>query len=237
MGKDLTILVTAALSIGLLHTLVGPDHYLPFVVMGRVRRWSTTRTLLVTLLCGVGHVASSVVLGLVGIALGIAVSRLEAVEAARGGIATWLLIGFGLAYTLWGLKRAWRGSPHTHLHVHEDGSTHEHEHAHESTHAHLHETGKAPGITPWVLFTVFVLGPCEPLIPILMYPAAAHSVWGLLVVTAVFAAATIGTMLVVVRLALAGVRLLPVRQLERFSHALAGAAIAATGLAIRFLGL
>ena len=35
-------------------------------------------------------------LGFLGIALGIAVARLEGVESTRGEIAAWLLIGFGL---------------------------------------------------------------------------------------------------------------------------------------------
>jgi nickel/cobalt transporter (NicO) family protein len=237
MRPDLQLLIATAFWIGLIHTLAGPDHYLPFVVMGRARRWSTARTLAITLACGVAHVGSSVVLGLLGIALGVAVSRLQSVESVRGDIAAWLLIGFGLAYTVWGLRRAFRGGPHTHTHLHDDGQAHVHEHNHESGHVHVHEEGGAPSLTPWVLFTVFVLGPCEPLIPLLMYPAVSHSAWGLGLVTAVFGVTTIGTMLVIVRLSLAGIRLLPMRQLERFSHALAGAAIAVTGLAIRFLGL
>ena len=87
MSHDLTILAITAASIGVVHTLVGPDHYLPFVVLARARGWSLARTSVITLLCGVGHVAGSVVLGLVGIALGLAVSRLEAVEAWRADLA------------------------------------------------------------------------------------------------------------------------------------------------------
>ena len=37
-----------------------------------------------------------------------------------------------------------------------------------------------------ILFTIFVFGPCEPLIPILMYPAAKSSVAGMLLVAGVF---------------------------------------------------
>ena len=92
-------------------------------------------------------------------------------------------------------------------------------------------------ITPWILFTIFVFGPCEPLIPILMYPAAQQSTGGLLLVTAVFGAATIVTMLSVVTAALSGIKLLPTVRLERYSHAIAGATILLCGVSIQFLGL
>ncbi|HEX7375587.1 MAG TPA: hypothetical protein VF278_00670, partial [Pirellulales bacterium] len=60
MNADLGALSLAALSIGFLHTLFGPDHYIPFVAMSRVGGWSRSKTLLITLLCGLAHVGSSV---------------------------------------------------------------------------------------------------------------------------------------------------------------------------------
>jgi nickel/cobalt exporter len=47
----------------------------------------------------------------------------------------------------------------------------------------------------------------------------------------------VSTMLVMTALASAGWNLLPLRTLEKYSHAVAGAVIFATGLVIRFLGL
>jgi len=81
-----------------LHTLFGPDHYLPFIVMKKARNWSFAKTLSITIACGLGHVLSSVVLGLIGIAAGIALMKLEVFESFRGNIAAWALIGFGFAY-------------------------------------------------------------------------------------------------------------------------------------------
>ena len=236
MHAELSILLATAAGLGLVHTLFGPDHYLPFIVMARSGRWSLAKTAWVTAACGLGHVLSSVLLGAVGVALGIAVNRLEAIEAYRGGLEAWALIAFGLAYGMWGLRRAVRSRPHAHPHTHEDGG-HEHEHQHRTGHSHVHADASKRSMTPWVLFIVFVLGPCEPLIPILMYPAARGSTAGLVLVTAVFGAVTIATMLGVVLAASLGVRILPVGRLERYSHALAGAAILLCGVAIRFLGL
>jgi nickel/cobalt exporter len=234
---DLLVLLATAASIGLLHTLAGPDHYLPFVVMSRARSWSVSRTLLITLACGLGHVLSSVVLGVVGIAAGGVLVRLQWLESLRGDLAAWLLISFGFAYMIWGLRRAVRDRPHVHIHAHVDGDVHAHVHSHDSAHGHPHDRGEGRSLTPWVLFTVFVLGPCEPLIPILMYPAAKQSVRGLVLVTLTFGIATIATMIAIVWLGVKGVALIPLRSLERYSHALAGLAIAATGLAVAFLGL
>jgi len=240
MSVDLGLLLFTAASIGFVHTLLGPDHYLPFVAMGTARRWSTRKTLWVTSLCGVGHVLGSVVIGFVGIGIGVSISRLEWLEGVRGGAAAWLLTGFGLAYLAWGLKKAWRSRTHTHAHFHGDGTIHEHGHGHEGLHLQPHPHVAAPKarrITPWALFVIFVLGPCEPLIPVLMYPASQHSVWGTVAVVLAFGAATIATMLGVVYLATRGLERLPLDTAERYSHALAGAALSLCGLGIVFLGL
>ena len=198
MPDDLTVLLLAAGSIGFVHTILGPDHYLPFIVMSRAGRWSLGKTVVITALCGFGHVLGSVVLGSLGIAFGFAVAGLETLESSRGDLAAWALMAFGLAYLVWGLRFAANRRPHTHQHAHPNGTTHEHMHTHAGGHVHVHAEPTSPSMTPWVLFTVFVLGPCEPLIPILMYPAAQESITGVAMVTLVFGAVTILTMLGVV---------------------------------------
>ena len=237
MSVELGVLALTAVSVGFFHTLFGPDHYLPFIVMAKARKWSLFKTSWITFLCGIGHIGSSVVLGLLGVALGIAVHRLEAFESFRGNLAGWLLLGFGLVYFAWGVRRAVRNVPHAHLHPHIDGAGHEHVHTHDGEHLHVHAQAGKVSVTPWVLFTIFVFGPCEPLIPILMYPAAKHSTSGLVLVTALFGTATIGTMMVIVLGASLGMSFVPMKKIERWNHALAGLAIVACGVAIQFLGL
>ncbi|MBU0533401.1 MAG: sulfite exporter TauE/SafE family protein [Candidatus Omnitrophica bacterium] len=237
MTPELTVLVITAASIGFFHTLFGPDHYLPFIVMAQARKWSLPKTSLITFLCGLGHVGSSVLLGMVGIALGVAVGKLEFIESFRGNIAAWMFIAFGLVYFVWGLRQAIRNKPHTHMHLHSDGDSHTHEHKHQTEHLHPHEKTKAVNITPWIIFTIFVFGPCEPLIPILMYPAAKSSIFGMVLVASVFSAVTIATMVSIVLVSTFGVNFLPMKKLERYNHALAGAVILMCGVAIQFLGL
>jgi len=236
MSHELVILIATAASVGLIHTLIGPDHYLPFIVLAKARNWSILRTSLITFLCGLGHVASSVILGFIGISLGLALANLELTESYRGQIAAWLLTAFGLAYLVWGLRRAFRNRPHTHIHAHAPELLHSHEHGHANEHVHPHTVSGKKNLTPWVLFIIFVFGPCEPLIPILMYPAAAESLWAVLMVAAVFGLVTIATMMSVVLVSTFLVDLLPNRYLARYSHALAGGAIFLCGLAIH-LGL
>lgn len=233
----LTALVGFAAVLGFSHTLMGPDHYLPFVAMSRIGRWSLPKTVVITLACGVGHVVGSVILGVLGIALGAAVGKLEWFEGIRGNVAGWLLLGFGLAYTVWGIHRAIRNRPHTHRHVHADGIAHAHRHGHVEDHAHVHaDDQKAVSMTPWILFTIFIFGPCEPLIPLLMYPAAKLSLWGVGLVALVFGVVTIATMTGIVVVAYLGLTKAAFFRLERYGHVAAGLVVTACGAAIK-LGL
>jgi hypothetical protein len=190
------------------------------------------------------------------------------VESTRGNIASWLLIGFGLAYFVWGLRRAWKDKPHRHPHLHDHGAgvprdaqdddaprepthigaasaprpvtdhLHEHIHSHaRAEHAHVHDGAGGTNLTPWILFTIFVFGPCEPLIPLIMYPAARHSLAGVALVAAAFGAVTIATMLVIIAAASWGASFARLGKLEKYSHALAGLMIFVSGLAVQFLGL
>ena len=237
ISREILVLAGTAASIGFVHTLIGPDHYLPFIVISRARSWSLPKTLLISFFCGLGHVLSSVVLGFVGIGLGMAVSRLEGFESFRGGLAAWLLISFGFAYFIWGLHRALKSKPHAHPHLHGPAEEHEHPHTHQDEHYHLHGRKQGANITPWILFTIFVFGPCEPLIPLVMYPAAKHNIPGVALVTLAFGLTTILTMLILIASSSWGLTFLRLGRLERYAHALAGAMIFISGLSVQFLGL
>lgn len=222
-ASGLTALMATAAFVGLVHTLTGPDHYLPFVAMARAGNWSLRKALLVTACCGLGHVASSVVLGMVGLVLGAAVTGLVAIEEMRGNAAGWLLLGFGLAYMIWGLRHARRC--HSHDPAQPDSATHSHPHAHRGF-------DSASAMTPWVLFLIFVFGPCEPLIPLLMYPAATSGLASALLVAGVFTVVTLSTMLSVVALSHAGLARFSSDALARYAHASCGGAIAACGATV-----
>ena len=228
------ILTLAAASVGFFHTLLGPDHYVPFIAFSKAGKWSAAKTAVVTLLCGIGHVLSSVMLASLGILLGIGMRQIEALETSRARLATGLMIAFGLVYFVWGLRQAMRNRPHEHWHGHADGIFHRHEHVHEATHIHTHEGEHSNNMTPWVLFVIFIFGPCEPLIPLVMYPAARGHLWAAGWVTVVFGAMTLMTMLGMVLASCRGLNLLPLERMERYMPALAGATISLCGLAMYF---
>jgi hypothetical protein len=205
------MLLLSTLSIAFIHALA-PDHWMPFAVIGKAKRWSGIKLMLVTLISGMGHVGSSILLGCVGILLGFSLSRLKAVEAHRSEIGLWLLIGFGIAYTIWGLKKA-----------------RDHKHGHIDT-ADIDKRT----VTMWTLFAVFVLGPCEPLVP-LMFLATEYGWAGILVTSLMFSLVTLFMMLAQTLLAYFGIQLIRHDIADRYSHAFAGLVIALTGVFIMFI--
>ena len=236
MSGEMIILAGTAATIGLVHTVFGPDHYLPFIVLSKARNWGAGKTALITFWCGLGHILGSVALGFIGIAIGAAIFSIEAIESFRGEIAAWFLIAFGFTYAVWGIHRALRSRQHMHQHVHENGELHSHDHSHVTDHTHVH-AGKPGSLTPWVLFIVFVFGPCEPLIPLIMYPAAEHDMMSVVLVASIFGVTTILTMMAIVLGAGYGFSKISVPRLERYSHALAGLSILLCGASVKFLGL
>jgi sulfite exporter TauE/SafE len=229
MTQEIIVLIVTAASIGFIHTILGPDHYLPFIVISKARKWSKYKTILVTTLSGLGHVLSSVVLGTIGIGFGFALQDLEVIETSRGEIAAWLMITFGVIYFILGLGRAWKNRTHNHSHIHKNGTAH--------SHMHDHEREGTINLTPWILFTIFVFGPCEALIPMLMFPAANESITGLALVTIVFGLSTILTMISVVLVGIYGFNFIPLGKLDKYTQALAGLIIFLSGSAIQFLEL
>jgi nickel/cobalt exporter len=236
MNGSITLLSITAVSLGFFHTILGPDHYLPFVVLSQAKKWSLRKTMIITFLCGLGHVLSSVILGLIGIAVGISVSKLVSIESFRGNIAAWLFIAFGLVYMIISVRNLLRKRKHSHSHFHFGGNNHDHEHNHHHEHTHVHEE-KSINTTPWILFLIFVFGPCEPLIPILMYPAAENDISGAVFVSVLFSVVTIGTMMSIVLAFRLGLNKINLKPLEKYSHLIAGTTIFISGLAIQFLGL
>lgn len=206
-ATETAALCLTAGSVGAMHTLLGPDHYVPFVAMARAGGWSTAKTLRVTLACGLGHLAGSVMLGIAGLALGIAAARLEPVESVRGAVAGWLLILAGLALVGWG---CWRAAAHRDA-------------------AGDRATDAATRASVWAPFLVFVFGPCEPLIPLVMLPAARASGWAVAAVIAAFGMATLATMVAAVWVMRRGVGLVRLPHLDRVADILAGLAILACG--------
>lgn len=207
-------LAVAAVSIGALHSLA-PDHWVPIAAVGRARGWSVGRTARVAALCGFGHVTVSVLLGLVGLAIGTRfVSSVGEHAVAISGV---LLVGFGLGYAIWGLRRGVAGHLHGHHHDHYD---------------HVHDAAR---ITVWSLVAIYAADACVAVIAIL-FAAAPLGVARTVGIIVAYEVATIGTMVALVALARAGAGALQGRWVDRWGDGAAGASIVLTGVAVALLG-
>ena len=233
MNEIIMLSLTAA-SLGFIHTALGPDHYLPFIVLSKARNWSVPKTMWITFVSGVGHVGGSVLIGLVGIALGISLNKLTIIEGFRGDLVALLLIFFGLLYTIYGFHKFLKNGGHHHLpNFLIPGNLREIKH--QVSHG-LEEKVDETKLTPWVLFIIFVFGPCEVLIPMLFIPAVQRSSLGIASVAFFFGIATIATMMLIVYLGHLGSSFLKFKSREKYMHLIAGLVILGAGLGMHFLG-
>ena len=199
-------LLFAAISAGIIHTAAGPDHYLPFAALAKEKNYSFLKTLILTVCCGIGHLAGAFIIGLAAAEfLGLLEEHnILQIESIRGDLAAYLLIGGGLALIIYSIHHRLK------------------------KHHHHHENGKTMN---WVLFIIFVLGPCEALLPILT-AAAALGAGAVITASLVFSLATLLTMSILA-LAFSGVfKAVKWHFLEKYSGELAGGIIALCGVAI-----
>jgi hypothetical protein len=174
-----------------------------------------------------------VLLGLGGAAIGWSLSKAGWLQSVRGSLAGWGLIFFGLIYCTWGIIRAGKGTSHKHFDIGNDGAVYVFEHRHDE----LVIPRERHKVTPWVMFVIFLLGPCEPMIPLLYFPAAKNSTFGLVTLIATYTVFTLLTMLTMVFLGYYGFSFLKTSRLEKYMHAIGGFAILSCGAGMVFLGL
>ena len=206
MHNSLWILLASTVSIAFLHALA-PDHWMPFAAIGKAQKWSKPKLLWVTFISGLGHVGISIIFSVVGILLGFSLSRLKGIEGHRGEIALWLLIGFGIAYMLWGIKKA----------------------REDKRRIIDEEKLKAKTVAVWTMFAIIILGPCEPLVP-LVFLGYNYGLVGVISVSVIFSIITLLMMLTQSLLAFMGIQLIKSDIAERYAHAFAGLVIALTGV-------
>jgi len=212
-GSLLPTLAVSAVTIGSLHSLA-PDHWIPIAAVSRARGWSAGRTARIALLCGLGHVTVSVLLGLLALLFG--VSLIERVGAHMASVAGLLLIGFGAAYALWGMRHVIAHRLHGHHHHHYD---------------HVHDPSRA---TIGSLFAIYCADPCVAVIPIL-FAAAPLSLAETLGLVVLYEVSTVGTMVALVALARAGTSAFRGRWFERYGDGAAGGLIVLTGVVVAVL--
>jgi len=208
-------LAIASITVGSLHSLA-PDHWVPIAAVARARSWSRGRTTRVAFICGLGHVTVSALLGLLALMFGAELFR--SLGTRMISISGLLLIGFGVAYAIWGLRGALAHRLHGHHHHHYD---------------HVHDPSRA---TAWSLFLIYCADPCVAVIPIL-FAAAPLSAVETVSIVAAYELATITAMVALVLVAHSGAQLFKGQWIERYGDGVAGALIVATGVVVAMLDL
>ena len=229
MNPEALVYLTAASATAALHALI-PDHWLPFVLMGRARRWGVAKTLALASASGVLHVVLAVMLGLLTYALGR--GGAEAL-AHRVGESLEVLSSAGLALFgfIYGAASWQRERKHHPAHAHDPHGTHSD--ADESHHhGHLLErwfTGRLTGLT---LVVVIGVSPCALAFPILLASAASLGFSGVLLVSAGFGLATTATTLAITLVGCLSARRLDFPFITRYGDLISGALIGLVGTAV-----
>lgn len=216
----LTTVAATGFSVAFFHAAI-PTHWLPFVLVARERGWTHGRTIAVTLLAGLGHVALTSLLGLAIAWFGF---QLEEKVEAFPWIASGMLLLFGAYYGY----RQLRGQGICH---HNPPGSHHHasEHCHEEHEvSHWQEELKDSPLVSrrageWTaisgLFVMLTLSPCEASLGI--YLSAVQFGWrGFFVLSAILAFATLAGMTLFTWLALLGFDRVRLKRFERYEAGL-----------------
>jgi hypothetical protein len=118
MNPEALLLIAAVAGVGVLHTIV-PDHWLPITLLARQRGWSKRETARVAFKAGIGHVLSTLVIGLVvwiaGVAFATKFGHFVDIAASSA------LIGFGGWIAIAALREIRGGNSHGDRHSHGHG--------------------------------------------------------------------------------------------------------------------
>jgi nickel/cobalt exporter len=194
-------LLTGCLLLSLLHAAI-PNHWAPVLAVARAERWPLRRAVGVTLVAGLAHVLSTVLLGL---ALGLLGWRLSArFSQAAGWAAPALLIGIGLLYALSGPG-----------HTHPDPAP---------------VVARPRGRVVLGLAATMFLAPCLE-IQTFFLAAGTHGTPVLALVMATYLVVSVGAMSTLVALAYSGLRRLNLAGLARYERRFTGAVLVLVGIA------
>ncbi len=231
MENGFLLLLSSAIGISMIHTLTGPDHYIPFIALSKSGKWSLQKTIFWTVLCGFAHVLSSILIGLIGIGIGYTLIQFDVIESTRGNWAAWMLLVFGIGYTIWGFINLKQNKLHKHFEVNENADILVYEHR-DGEPVMPNEKFK---VTPWVMLFIFALGPSEPLIPLLFYPTVEQSFYQVFILIAVYLVVTLLSMLLMVLVGYFSIQRFQFGWLEKYMSLLSGVVILICGIGMVFL--
>ncbi len=212
-GSEKLLLISAVAGVGILHTMV-PDHWLPIALMARQRRWSRGETIRTAFLASIGHVLSTLLVGVVVWFAGVAFAQRFGYLADKTASIALFTFGGWIAFA------AWRE-----LQRQDDGIQHSmRSHAHNHQHCH---PSKDKSRLPLLL----ILGSSPMVEGIPAFFAAGKYGLGLIaVMSGVFALSTIATYILLCFSSAEGLQRLHLGALERYGELLSGSFIALIGI-------
>jgi nickel/cobalt transporter (NicO) family protein len=205
-----------SLILSTIHALI-PNHWLPIIAVGKTEKWTQRQTMLATIITGVSHTLSTIIIGIVVGLIGYKLAAKYAIISED--IAPGILIALGLVYI-----------------VRNFYSLHHHDHDHGLK---TDLTGKSGKRSRWVailtsLSIAMFLTPC---IEIEAYYFQAGTIgWtGIFIVSAVYLIVTVVIMLSLVSLGMKGVETFKSHFLEHYEKAITGAVLIALGVLAWFV--
>ncbi len=198
-------LIVTAFVTAFLHTVI-PDHWLPFVIIGKDQNWGLKKTVMLSAFSSAIHVVFSVGLGAMAFLAG--KSAAQSLGEKMEPLLSIFLIVFGLGYIFWD----WKWGHHCHHHHGKEGYEGD---------DHLRWApvkSQATGIT---IAIVLGISPCVILVPLLTV-SVDQSFFTTFMVATGFSLSTIITMVVMTALGYKGIEKLHFTFMEKYGGLITG---------------
>ncbi len=204
-------IILSSFILSIIHATI-PSHWLPIVAIGKAERWNQRTTLLATAISGFAHVASTI---LIGILVGWAGYRLSsAYQWISSFAAPAVLVLFGMVYII------------------RNFFSHQHRH-------HFDEHPPKDASFGKVILSLSVgmfFSPCIEL-ESYYFTAGTFGWMGIIAVSIVYLIVTVGTMVILVDLAIKGISKFKFTFLEKNEKAIIGVVLVVVGIATYFISI
>ena len=200
--------------VGILH-MSAPDHWLTLCVLARNKQWAPKRLFGISFVTAIGHVGLSVAIGLGVVGVGLVFSHL---------ISSYLDIGIGIIMVVVGLIVGIRPLVQKNPHHHD----HDHHHEPDNEDKKKNIGNLTQGIGYFAVLGA-ALSPDPSIIPIYLSAISAGFYFAL-ELSAVFAAASILTLVLLVQLGTVGLAKTLAKIPEKYNDSMVGFVIASIGV-------
>ena len=196
-------LIAGSLVLSILHAII-PNHWLPIIAIGKKEKWDLQETTRITLILGLSHAASTV---LIGVLLAFIGAKLAVVvENFTAYVAPGLLVSLGVFYI-------YQHSQHHHFHLH----------------GHPEQAAKNRNRLIFSLASAMFFSPCFE-IEAYFLVAGAEGFWLVALLATLYTIVTVSGMVIWVRLAHGGLLKMNWHALEHNAGIITGATLVLSGI-------